>query len=269
MNPEKELPDNQFNESTLDDPSAIDNFIKELEAKEKALDISPDLVLQIEESDINEAEALELLKFLDSCEENSAPPPPPPVAVKEPVSFSVNEKPSKTADDVKQLRQRVSKLELERTEMKELVRRQKNDFDNYRQRTERERNNIYSNVLSNMGTQLLPVIDNLGRALDANFSGEKSIEFQHFLDGIRLVNQQLYDVLGEMGIQPIKSVGEPFDPHFHEAVAAEQTNKFPPHTVIAEILRGFRLDDKIIRHSLVKVSTTANSEAALNEAADE
>lgn len=267
MNPEKELPDNQFNESALDDPSAIDDFIKELEAKEKALDISPDLVLQIEESDINEAETLELLKFLDSCEDNSAAVPA--AAVKEPVSFSVNGKPSKTADDINQLRQRVSKLELERTEMKELVRRQKNDFDNYRQRTERERNNMYSNVLSNMGTQLLPVIDNLGRALDANFSGEKSNEFQHFLDGIRLVNQQLYDVLGEMGIQPIKCVGEMFDPHLHEAVAAEQTNKFPPHTVIAEILRGFRLDEKIIRHSLVKVSTTANSEAALDKADDE
>lgn len=268
MNPEKELPDNQFNEPALDNPSAIDDFIKELEAKEKALDISPDLVLQIEESDINEAETLALLKFLDSCEENAAAPPPVP-PVKEPVSFSVNGNSSKTADDVKQLRQRVSKLELERTELKELVRRQKSDFDNYRQRTERERNNIYRNVLSNMGTQLLPVIDNLGRALDANFSGERSQEFQHFLDGIRLVNQQLYDVLGEMGIQPIKSVGEPFDPHYHEAVAAEQTNKFPPHTVIAEILRGFRLDDKIIRHSLVKVSTTANSEAALNDVADE
>jgi molecular chaperone GrpE len=57
-----------------------------------------------------------------------------------------------------------------------------------------------------------------------------------------------------MGVQPIIAVGEPFDPHFHEAVATEETDEFPPQTVTAELLRGYRIGDKVIRPSMVKVS---------------
>ncbi len=70
-----------------------------------------------------------------------------------------------------------------------------------------------------------------------------------------LVNQQLGEVLEEMGVQPIVAVGEPFDPHFHEAVATETNDEVPPHTITAELLRGYRIDDKVIRASMVKVST--------------
>lgn len=268
MKPEKETTENQMNDSASDDSQSVDDFIKELEAKEKDLHISPDLVVEIEDSDISEAENLELLKFLDSCEEKAAAGGTishAPVADRQPL----NQNTLKSENEADKLRQKISKLEVERTEISEAARRQKNDFENYRKRTERERSEIFRNVLGNVANQLLPVIDNLGRALEASVAGEKSNEFQQFRDGISLVNQQLYNVLEEMGIQPIKSVGEPFDPHFHEAVAAEQTNKFPPHTVVAELLRGFRLDDKIIRHSLVKVSTTTNSEAALSDSGKE
>lgn len=264
MNPEKELTENEMNASARDDSAALDNFLKELEAKEKDLHISSDLVVEIEESDISEAEISEMLKFLDGCEDETEIKKISseiPVTDYQPFNEKVLERENETAG----LREKILKLEAERTEISETARRQKNDFETYRKRIERERNEIFRSVLSNVANQLLPVIDNLGRALDASAAGEKSNEFQQFRDGIGLVNQQLYEVLEEMGIQPIISVGEMFDPHFHEAVAAEQTNKFPPHTVIAELLRGFRLDDKIIRHSLVKVSTTAHSEAVLNE----
>ena len=265
MKPEKESTENHINESANDDSFSIGDFIKELEAKEKDLHISPDLVMQIEDGDGSEAEAetLELLKFLDRCEEKaSAKRAVSAMPVTDYQPF--NEKVLKSENELlAELRLKISKLEVERMDMSEAARRQKTDFENYRKRTERERSEMFRSVLSNVANQLLPVIDNLGRALDASIASEKSNEFQQFRDGIGLVNQQLNDVLGEMGIQPIISVGEPFDPNFHEAVAAEQTNKFPPHTVIAELLRGFRLDNKIIRHSLVKVSTTANSEAVL------
>ncbi len=67
------------------------------------------------------------------------------------------------------------------------------------------------------------------------------------------------EILAEMGVQPIIAVGEPFDPHFHEAVATEETDEFPPHTVTTELLRGYRIGDKVIRPSMVKVSVSAMS----------
>ncbi|MGI9037163.1 MAG: nucleotide exchange factor GrpE [Pyrinomonadaceae bacterium] len=269
MNPEKESTENQIDEFAYDGSSSLDDFIKELEAKEKDLEISSDLVLEVEDSDLSEAETLDLLRFLDRCEEKVGAAGKTTSGISANGSPSFNEKGSKKENEVDGLRQKLSKLETERLEIHESARRQKNDFENYRKRTERERSEMFRNVLNRVANQLLPVIDNLGRALDSTVSDEKSQEFQLFRDGIGLVNQQLNEVLEEMGIQPIKSVGEPFDPNLHEAVAAEQTNKFPPHTVIAELLRGYRLDDKIIRHSLVKVSTTANSEAALTDAGAE
>ncbi len=70
-----------------------------------------------------------------------------------------------------------------------------------------------------------------------------------------LVSQQLNEILAEMGVQPIASVGESFDPHFHEAVATEETEKVSPHTIIEELLRGYRIGEKVIRPSMVKVAS--------------
>jgi molecular chaperone GrpE len=104
---------------------------------------------------------------------------------------------------------------------------------------------------------MLPVLDNLNRALDSasNFSDEKLQDFQQFFEGIMLVGRQLNEVLEEMGVQPIAAVGESFDPHYHEAVATETTDEVPPYTITEELLRGYRIDDKVIRASMVKVSS--------------
>jgi len=102
---------------------------------------------------------------------------------------------------------------------------------------------------------MLPVLDNMNRALDSASNLSNTQEIQHFFDGIVLVNQQLNEVLAEMGVQPIAAVGERFDPHFHEAVATEETDEVPPNTITAEFLRGYRIDNKVVRASMVKVST--------------
>lgn len=266
MNSEKEFPENQSDNSGYDS-SEVDDFIKQLEAKEKDLGVSSDLVVEIEESDISEADSLDLLRFLQDYEENSMAQR---AATERPVTdyqpfnekFEPAQHSEKTSSvqnngaDFKQLQEKIAQLETERAEMSEAARRHKTDLENYRKRSERERNEMMGNALGNVANQLLPVIDNLARALTTNVSDESSKEFKQFRDGIEMVNQQFNDVLTEMGIEPIKSVGEIFDPHLHEAVAAEQTDEFPPHTVVAELLRGFRLGDKVIRHSLVKVSTS-------------
>ena len=88
----------------------------------------------------------------------------------------------------------------------------------------------------------------------ASVEAAESDEFRHFLSGVDLIWKQLNGVLDALGIKPIAAVGEPFDPHIHEAVVTEATDEYEPDTVIQEILAGYRLGDKLIRPALVKVA---------------
>ncbi len=107
-----------------------------------------------------------------------------------------------------------------------LARRQA-DFDNFRKRTERERSETYNRALGEVVRRLLPVLDNLQRALDAERVVEvkESEEFRHFLQGVELINRQLGGVLESLGVEAVPTVGELFDPHVHEAVATEETDR--------------------------------------------
>lgn len=236
---------------------SVDDFIKELEEKEKDLDISADLVIEVDDSDVEHNNIHDSFFPGTSIDKNTFQNAP-----KQKVqSFS----PDSSADKLtfSDLQDKVKELTVERNELKESQVRRQRDFDNYRNRVERERQETFKNILSNLATQILPVLDNLNRALDSTTEAEKQSEerdFQTFLEGIVLVNQQLNEVLIEMGVQPIPSVGEPFDPKFHEAVATEETDDYPNKTVIQELLRGYRIDNRVIRASMVKVSSTTNSQ---------
>jgi molecular chaperone GrpE len=100
-------------------------------------------------------------------------------------------------------------------------------------------------------------MDNMRRALEAETLMEKneSKEFGHFLHGVELIYKQLNTLLEELGVQPVAAVGERFDPHVHEAVATEQSDEHEPDMVIQELLRGYRLGEKLLRPAMVKVST--------------
>ena len=147
-------------------------------------------------------------------------------------------------------------MESERDEIFENSRRRQKDFDAYRSRTERERGETFSNQVSNLAMQMLPVLDNLDRALSfaEQNSAAKNQAFQQFFEGIMMVSQQLNEVLAGMGVSPIDSVGHTFDPHYHEAVAAETSEEFAPNTISAELMRGYRIGERVIRASMVKVA---------------
>jgi len=151
----------------------------------------------------------------------------------------------------------LKRVEAENAELKDRLARRQADFDNYRKRVERERTETYNRVVADIAAKLLPVVDNLKRALEAESSveGAESDEFRHFLSGVDLINKQLNGVLDALGVKPISAIGEPFNPHIHEAVATEATADYEPDTVIQEIVSGYRLGDKLIRPALVKVST--------------
>ena len=153
-------------------------------------------------------------------------------------------------------RAELRRVEAENAELKDRLARRQADFENYRKRVERERSETYNRVVADVAAKLLPVLDNLKRALETEASVEasESDEFRHFLSGVDLIYKQLNGVLDALGVKPIAAVGEPFDPHVHEAVTAEVTDEYEPDTVMQEIVAGYRLGDKLIRPALVKVA---------------
>jgi len=153
-------------------------------------------------------------------------------------------------------RSELKRLQAALAEAQEAVARRQADFENYRKRIERERGETHNRVVAEAARKLLPVVDNLARALDAERSVEaiESKEFKHFLHGVELISKQLNDVLDSFGVQPIPAVGERFDPHIHEAVTTEASDDYEPDTVIEELARGYRIGDRLLRPAMVKVA---------------
>lgn len=162
-----------------------------------------------------------------------------------------------TRAELRRVEAELKKLSDERQDLNETLARRSADFDNFRKRTERERTETYNRALGEVVRRLLPVLDNLQRALDAERVVEvkESEEFRHFLQGVELINRQLGGVLEGLGVEVVPTVGERFDPHVHEAVATEATDAHEPDTVTQEMQRGYRLGDKLLRPAMVKVAT--------------
>jgi molecular chaperone GrpE len=267
MDPNQEIENiGEIADDTESDNSvSVDEFIKQLEAKEKDLHITADTTI------IQIAESFEDCDIPDFLKEDFQIEKATPVSA---AAAPVKTKTAKTAStklekEIVTLQETISEVKLERDELVKTSLRRAKDFENFKSRTERERSDTFQNQVGNIATQMLPALDNLNRAVDFALSmpEEQRVEIQQFLDGIVLVNQQVNDVLAEMGIQPIATVGEMFDPHLHEAVATEESGDFEPNTVSAELLRGYRIGDRVIRHSMVKVARPLRSDNSENEIA--
>lgn len=241
-------PEASLDAPDIDTTSSVDDFIRELEAKEKDLHITADMTIEIAESDFRPGD---VQTESPAVQRNPAHPAnTPPVGMKTRVYELENE--------VEALQDRVRGMRAERNEIQEKSDRRLKDFENYKYRMDRERRGAFIDQISNLASQMLPVLDNLDRALASveNMEREKSPEFQQFYDGIALVNQQVNEVFSEMGVQPIATVGETFDPHFHEAVAVETREGVAANLILDEMLRGYRIGNRVIRHSMVKVTST-------------
>lgn len=239
---------------------SVDDFIRELEAKEKDLHITAETTFIEISADFDDAD--EVPDFI-----KQEIPAPKTVTVK-PAAAAAAPSPAADSSGLKRLEAEISTLkaklsgfEEERTELLQNSQRRLKDFETFKARTERERSETFQRQLSNLATAMLPALDNLDRALQcaSDMADEKQNEFAQFFDGIVLVNQQVHEVLAGMGIFPIPTVGHQFDPHFHEAVAIDESGEAAPNTVTAELLRGFRIDDKVIRHALVKVAKASDA----------
>lgn len=161
-----------------------------------------------------------------------------------------------TRAELRRVEVELQKAHEEQQELREAATRRQADFENYRKRVERERGESYQRTLGEVVGHLLPVMDNLRRAVvtETSVKAEESEEFRRFLHGVELISKQLGGVLETFGVEPVATVGLPFDPHIHEAVATEQTDVHEPDTVVEEIVRGYRLGGKLLRPAMVKVS---------------
>jgi len=122
------------------------------------------------------------------------------------------------------------------------------DFDNFRKRAVREREEIIKCASENIITCLLPVIDNLDRALSMKYDDTEKL-----LEGVLMISRQIQEILAREGLEPIVAVGQPFNPEIHEAVMKEEGGDCPENTVVDELRRGFALRGKVIRPAMVKV----------------
>lgn len=133
----------------------------------------------------------------------------------------------------------------------EKLQRMAAEFDNYKKRTLREKEALYDEAVADAVSAFLPVIDNLERALKAS---EKGDDTQKLKDGIELVFKQVKDVMKNLGVEEIKSVGDKFNPEIHNAVMHIEDESYGESSVIEEFQKGYIIKEKVIRHSMVKVA---------------
>ncbi len=132
------------------------------------------------------------------------------------------------------------------------------DFDNFRKRSRREVEDAGRRGGEDLLKELLPVFDNLERAAS---HAETASDVQSLADGIRMVMRQFMDTLAKLGVERVPSVGEAFDPAFHEAIQHLATEEYPPGTVAAEVQAGYRRGERLVRPALVVVAKAPESPA--------
>ena len=141
-----------------------------------------------------------------------------------------------------------TKLKQELEETTDKYKRLMAEFDNYKKRNTKERENMYNSILADIISAFLPVMDNLEKAANANSQDEG------YKQGIELVLRQFSDVLTANGLEIIETVGKTFDPELHEAVSSVTDENLGPQEIKEEFRKGYKIRGKVIRHAMVSVA---------------
>jgi len=139
----------------------------------------------------------------------------------------------------------------EHSQIQQQLLRLQADFENFRKRTLREREELSTQAGKSVITDMLPVLDNLHRALEA---GKQKGDLDKFIEGIEMIYSQFWDVLQGKGVEYIECKGREFDPEIHQAVMQTEVPGGEDNIVLDEIQRGYVLNGKVIRPSMVSVS---------------
>ena len=142
-------------------------------------------------------------------------------------------------------------LRRQRDEYYDLLLRKSAEFDNYRKRVERERQAVGDAAAASMIEEILPLVDDLDRALQADAGSDATEAYRR---GVELIHRQLEDILRKRGVRAIEALGADFDPHYHQAVAHEPAEGRREGEITEEFRRGYMLGDRLLRPSMVKVA---------------
>lgn len=153
----------------------------------------------------------------------------------------------------------------ERDELRERYQRALADQENARKRHQREMQDARRYGISELAKDLLEVADNLDRALDQG-PAEGEAADGGLVAGVRMVRDELRRVLSQHGVEPIEAVGQPFDPMLHNAILQDERHDVAPGTVTEELVKGYRIADRLLRASMVKVSRAPASSGGAGEA---
>jgi molecular chaperone GrpE len=141
-------------------------------------------------------------------------------------------------------------LRRERDALQDRLLRTAAEFDNYRKRMDRERRDLSEYAAADIVSEILPILDNFERALQA----PSGVDEGSFRKGIELIHKQMLDLLRKRGVRPIDALGADFDPNVHEAVIHEASDTHREGEVMQELQRGYRLGERLLRPAMVKVA---------------
>lgn len=163
-------------------------------------------------------------------------------------------------DAIDRLREQVAARSAEAEKLKDQLLRERAELENFKRRMQRERSESLRYASEHLLRDLLPVIDNLERAIDAatkNAAGEtpqQAARVENLVTGVRMVLNQFAETLGRFGVTRVAAAGQPFDPTHHEAVAHVDTDVHPPGNVVDEHAPGYRLHERLLRPAQVTVA---------------
>jgi Molecular chaperone GrpE (heat shock protein) len=142
------------------------------------------------------------------------------------------------------------------------------DLDNQRKRASRERDESLKYGQERLLSELLPIVDNLNRTLKSVPEQSQDPLLNLVGNGVKMILKQFADLLGKYSVQSFSSVGQPFDPNWHEALLRTETTDYPPGTIIDELSQGYKIHERLLRPAMVNVAylpTTAADEGEIDE----
>ncbi|GAC42995.1 nucleotide exchange factor GrpE [Paenibacillus popilliae] len=196
--------------------------------------MNPEQEEKIERNDQVDSEAVEI----DDVEHNQ-------------VAGEITEAEGKAAEEVQGESAELKEAHAQAEELQQRLQRAQADFDNFRRRTVKEKEELAQYASSKLVTELLPVLDNFERALVAVQTGS---EEQSFVKGVDMIFRQFMQVLEQEGVKAMNAVGEPFNPEFHQAIMQVESEEQEEGIVVEEVQKGYMLNERVLRPAMVKVS---------------
>ncbi|MGB5809532.1 MAG: nucleotide exchange factor GrpE [Polyangiales bacterium] len=167
------------------------------------------------------------------------------------VIFPEEEADAESVDEASEEQSAVESARAERDRMREQLLRIAADFDNFRKRSRKEIEEVRRRTIEDTVREVLPIIDNLERAAEAT-SGAKDVDA--VAEGVSMVLRGFEEVASRLGLKRVEAVGKMFDPTLHDAMQQQETEEHPPGTIVAEVVPGYELADRLLRPAMVVVA---------------